>query len=642
MNTTILRHTTASIAALACILIGSMHLPAAETITKLSDHLFVHCGPINVGVIRDGEKALLIDCGDGCVAGLLSDIGVTSVDQIVFTHHHRDQAYGVHGLVAAGSKIGVPEKERVYFDDVKAYWNDPKNRWRVYESFHPHHLMLAESVHVDATYTDGQTIDWGPAKITAIATPGHTDGSISYLVEVDNRRVVFSGDVIYDAGQVWDIYSLQKGFSRGKRRIGDYHGFLGARDELLQSLRRLKSVKPDMLVPSHGRIIDDPPQGIDLLIDRLEKCYDNYVAISALRHYFPELFEEYANRPDHMKIRPGKTPPSCLRHFGTTWLVISKDKAAFVMDCGGTGPINEIQKLIKKGEITGVEGLWVTHYHFDHTDGIPKFQTTFDCLCYADKRLARVLTNPLAWRLPCISPGVTRVDNATTDGQSWQWREFRMTAYYLPGQTLYHGALLIEKDDLKMLFVGDSFTPAGVDDYCANNRNWLGHRVGFDRCVELIERLKPTHIFNCHVADAFDFTPVQCRKMRANLASREKLLGQLVPWDHANHGTDESWVRCFPYEQKTSAGKAIKLDVVVTNHSTKANMTACRAVLPSAWRSKPAPWIEKSIPPKSEGRLSISFNIPATAKPGRYAIPIDVRYAGRQLPQFTEAIIVVE
>ena len=51
-------------------------------------------GPINVGIVRDGARALLIDCGDGRVAGVLKQLGVTSIDQILFTHHHRDQACG--------------------------------------------------------------------------------------------------------------------------------------------------------------------------------------------------------------------------------------------------------------------------------------------------------------------------------------------------------------------------------------------------------------------------------------------------------------------------------------------------------------------------------------------------------------------
>jgi large subunit ribosomal protein L21 len=51
--------------------------------------------------------------------------------------------------------------------------------------------------------------------------------------------------------------------------------------------------------------------------------------------------------------------------------------------------------------------------------------------------------------------------------------------------------------------------------------------------------------------------------MRANLAEREKLFGELVPWDHANHGMDEPWVRCHPYEQKAAAGDKVEFDQVL-------------------------------------------------------------------------------
>ena len=53
--------------------------------------------------------------------------------------------------------------------------------------------MLGEPLAVDDAYEDGQTLDWGTARIRAIATPGHTDGSVSYLVEVDGRRVATCG-----------------------------------------------------------------------------------------------------------------------------------------------------------------------------------------------------------------------------------------------------------------------------------------------------------------------------------------------------------------------------------------------------------------------------------------------------------------
>jgi hypothetical protein len=203
-----------------------------------------------------------------------------------------------------------------------------------------------------------------------------------------------------------------------------------------------------------------------------------------------------------------------------------------------------------------------------------------------------------------------------------------------------------------MLFVGDSFTPAGMDDYCAHNRLWLGRGVGFDRCVALIEKLRPTHVFNCHVNEAFDFTPEQCRFMRRNLAEREKLFTELFPWDHPNYGSDEPWVRLEPYEQKAAPGGAVSVGVVVTNHSAEARGCACRAVLPRSWArgaGPPSPvvpdsaddWPAIEIPAKSEGTVRLAVGVPGDVEPGRYVVPVDVRYGRRVLPQFQEAIVVV-
>lgn len=607
-----------------------------QELVQLSEHLAVYRGPINVGIIRDGKKTLLIDCGDGRVQPLLEKRQATAVEQILFTHHHRDQACGAQAFVDRGARLTVPARERDYFEKVADYWNNPATRWHLYV-FHPHHLMLTESVPVATVVNDGQAITWGPARIQVLDTPGHTDGSVSYLVEVDGKRVVFCGDAIYDAGQIWELYSLQKGTSAPI----DYHGFLGARPQLIGSLRKIEAEHPDTLVPSHGQIMNDPPGAIQALVSRLDQCYDKYVAISAARYYFPQMFTEYAGRKDHMAIRAGKAVPECLRHFGTSWVLMSKDKSAFVMDCGSSNVIKQLQKLRDDGGIHAVEGLWITHYHDDHVDAVPEFQKTFDCPCITDRHVAEVITNPMAWRLPCVSPGVARVGRATSDGESWDWHEYHLTAYHFPGQTRYHAALFVESGDLRMLFVGDSFTLSGIDDYCAQNRNWLGAGVGFDRCIALIDKLRPTHIFNCHVGKAFDFTADECRLMRANLAERETLFEPLFPWDHANYGMDDSWIRCYPYEQKGVPGQQLTLDVVVTNHSAVPKKLACRAVLPRTWRSETGEWNSVEAPPKTEVMARVAITVPAGLAPGRHVVPIDVKFADRDLPQFTEAILVV-
>ena len=601
--------------------------------SQLSEHLYVHRGHVNTGILRDGDCALLIDPSGTTLQTELTELGITNVEQILFTHHHRDNTTGFP--MPDNIRVGVPEKEAAWFAEVETFWNDPQYRWHLY-NYHPHNLMLADAIRVTDAYTDGAQIAWGSASLTILETPGHTDGSVSYLIDVDGKRFAFTGDLIYDEGKIWELYSLQKG-----QQTSDYHGFLGARDELKESLEKVRQASPTALIPTHGVVMNDPDKAIDTLLERLAYCYDKYVAISALRHYFPQLFAEFEGHPGHMPIREGKPPPECLRHFGTTWLIISQNNEAFVMDCGSPNVIKQIQQLQADNEVSEVTQFWVTHYHDDHVNAIPEFQETFPCETITDTVVAQVITNPIGFRLPCISPAVTRVDRITQDGDSWQWNEFTMTAYHFPGQTYYHGGLLVEGQSVRMFFGGDSFTMAGIDDYCSGNRNLLGADVGYEKCLRLIQELKPTHIFNCHVDPAFDFTDAEIVCMLDTLAEREKCYTALFPWDHANYGMDEHWVRCYPYEQEVAPGETTELRVEITNHSDEPRTATAQPILPASWGMEIPP-AETTIPPRTDGHIDFSIPIPqhCTAS-GRIVIPVDITYNARPLGQFREAIFVL-
>ena len=598
--------------------------------SQLSRHLYVHHEHVNTGVLREGNRALLIDGSGTSLQTTLTELGIDSVEQILFTHHHRDSTAGFP--YPADVRIGVPATEIEWFAEVETFWNDPKYRWHLYNS-HPHNLMLANAMPVTDRYVEGAIIEWGPASIKVLETPGHTDGSVTYLVKVDEECFAFSGDLIYDTGKIWELYSLQKG-----QQTTDYHGFLGARDEIAESLEKLRHASPTVLIPTHGVVMKNPNTAIDVLLDRLTDCYDKYVSISALRHYFPKLFTEFEGRADHMPIREGKPPPEFLRHFGTTWLIISENREAFVMDCGSPNVIKQLQQLQAVGDILDVTQFWVTHYHDDHVNAIPEFQATFPCETITDAVVAEVITNPIGFRLPCISPAVTRVDRITREADSWQWNEFTMTAYHFPGQTYYHGGLLVEGRGVRMFFAGDSFTMAGIDDYCAGNRNLLGKDVGYEKCLRLIQRLKPTHIFNCHVAPAFDFTDAEITFMLDTLAEREQCYTALFPWDHANYGMDEHWIRCHPYEQALAPGKTAQFCVEITNHSSEPRTATVEPVLPSEW-DVAVPTSELTIPPKSVGGACFSIPTPQHCKlSGRVVVPMNITYNARPLGQFREAI----
>jgi glyoxylase-like metal-dependent hydrolase (beta-lactamase superfamily II) len=613
--------------------------------TRLAKNLIIHHGSINVGILLDGRRALLIDVGGGSMQETLRALGVESVAMILCTHHHRDQVSGVYQLLDRGTQLVVPLAEKPWFTDVEAYWANPAHRWHLYD-FRPHNLMLAQSVSVHQTVQAGDTLIWGDAKISVIGTPGHTDGSVSYLVALGETRYVFCGDVIYDAGQIWELYSLQKGY-----QTRDYHGFMGDRERLEESLQKLHNLQVDALIPSHGNIMRDPAHAIDLLYERLDRCYETYAAISALRYYFPELFEEFEGREDMlsqgrtMPIQPSFSYPDFLRHMGTSWIVSSEDGPAFVLDCGDPRMIHLIQALQARGDLGEIAWLWITHYHDDHVDALPAFQEAFECPIVAHESVAMVVEEPLAWRLPCISPVKIDVDRCVYHKETWAWHEFTLTAYHLPGQTRYHGGLLVEGRGARIFFVGDSFTPLGIDDYCAGNRNFLGEGVGFDACLALVQELTPDYILNCHVDVGFTFSDEVCALMRANLAERERLYGALLPWDHPNYGMDEHWVRCHPYEQHVAPGSTAQLDVVFTNHSNKVRETNCYPVLPvdcsngQHWEHVPPQRVR--IPPKTEGHARFVFGVPPQTPPGRYVVPIDVVYQQRHLGQFREAILVI-
>ena len=601
--------------------------------SQLSEHLYIHHGPVNTGILRDGDRALLVDPSGATLQPTLTALGITNVERMLFTHHHRDNTSGFS--IPNNTRVGVPAKEAAWFGEVETFWNDPQYRWHLY-NYHPHNLMLVNPICVDDTYTEGAEIKWGPASLTVLETPGHTDGSVTYLIDVDSKRFAFTGDLIYDEGKLWELYSLQKG-----QQTSDYHGFLGARDELKESLEKVRQASPTALIPTHGVVMDTPDRAIDALLERLAACYDKYVAISALRHYFPKLFTEFEGRTGHMPIREGKPPPEFLRHFGTTWLIISETGEAFVMDCGSPNVIKQIQRLQTSGEISEVTQFWVTHYHDDHVDAIPEFQATFPCETITDTVVARVITNPTAFRLPCISPAVTRVDRITRDGDSWQWNEFTMTAYHFPGQTYYHAGLLVEGHGTRMFFGGDSFTMSGIDDYCSGNRNLLGKDAGYEKCIRLIQHLKPTHIFNCHVDPAFDFTEAEIACMLDTLTEREKCYTALFPWGHANYGMDEHWVRCYPYEQEITPGETAQLRVEITNHSDEPRTATAQPMLPPAWDVEIDP-AHTTIPPKVDGHIDFSIPIPQHCEAfGRIVVPVDLTYNARPLGQFREAIFVL-
>lgn len=589
-----------------------------QSLTNLSHHLFVHRGAVNVGAIHRGSEALLIEFGDGAVLDVFEPSGIRWVDAVLFTHHHHDSVGDVRRMLPSGAWLGAPETEHALFEETDNYWQQPRNRWHLYH-FRPH-SVLAEPLQLSRTFMDGDTVKWHPARITVLSTPGHTDGSVTYLVDVDGQRIAFCGDLLYDAGQILELYSLQKGFGG----LTDYHGFMSAWREVITSLRRVQAAGATALVPTHGNIIRDPKNAIDLLEHRLREVYENYLSTSALWYYFPDLLRQQSPSPQPAATARTLPTPDFLRHLGTSWAVRSDDGHLLVMDCGGQEVIQQVEEWLHSGEIRAVDALWITHYHDDHVDAIPDFQARFACPVIAEQSVAEVVVNPSAWRLPCLSPAAVSVDRIVQHGEQWQWQEFALTAYHFPGQSLYHSGLLVEGHGLRLFFCGDSLTPTGLDDYCAFNRNLLGDGIGYDFCLQLLEQIQPDMVFNCHVDKPFSPSPDDLRAWRALLTQRRTLLAQLLPWEDLNDGIDPFSVFCFPYQQHTHPGQEVSFELLVMNYSPHERAFRFMLSLPEPWKAPLGAPVTHLVPSYLETRIPFRLSVPANAPTGRWVITVSV------------------
>jgi glyoxylase-like metal-dependent hydrolase (beta-lactamase superfamily II) len=98
-------------------------VPASD-LKKLSENLYLLEDTCNVYLVRDGSRGLLIDFGSGNILKYLSGLGISKVDWILHTHHHRDQCQGDYKAVERSIPIAVPAHERHLFADAENFWRN--------------------------------------------------------------------------------------------------------------------------------------------------------------------------------------------------------------------------------------------------------------------------------------------------------------------------------------------------------------------------------------------------------------------------------------------------------------------------------------------------------------------------------------
>lgn len=610
---------------------GLLTRPAVP-LTGLPPGVHYQPGPVNRVVI--GDKLAIYGCGV---------VPERPPRWVLFTHARRDLLRASRWLLDHGGIAVIPAGEAEWFVQPELFWV----RWES-ARFHDYSQMSTRvpywPVRKWQAVRGGELLDFDGVRVEVLDTPGLTPHAVSYLIELDGRRLAFTGDLIYGHGQMLELYSLQGPIP--ELNVRGYHGYLARAAELIGSLEAVLERKPDVVVPAHGPIIEDPQAAVQTLIKRLRELLRSHFRTDALRWYWGE--ENYRRRAgrvlrgeilDPMPMAEQRALPDWILAVENSRLLLSRSGAAFLIDAGNRRIEDELDRLIAAGRIRALEGIWITHYHDDHTEHVSRLAARFRCPIYFIEQMRDVLAHPGRYHLPCLTLNSIR-GRAVRDGERWRWCEFELRADFFPGQTLYHGGLLARRDDGQTVyFLGDSFTPSGVDDYCMQNRNLFYDELGYGRCFRILGTLAPqTWLINQHVEPMFHFSREQLELMRTEFEHRRRVVTELGPWPDPDYAVDETWVRIYPYACDVTQGSELTLEARILNHSPHPERFVVHWNVPEGWKL-----VESSGPlivlPKMEGAARARVRA-ATA--GLHLVTVDITFGGRTFWEWTEALVRVK
>jgi glyoxylase-like metal-dependent hydrolase (beta-lactamase superfamily II) len=588
---------------------------------------------VNVYVLRRDNEAILIDFGGGDVLDHLGAFGVERVTDVLLTHFHRDVTQGLARAHAASIRIWAPPTERDLIERVDEHWQ-ARPLDNIYD-LREDRFALLEPVPLTGVVEEYRTRRFGAFDVLTLPTPGHTLGSVSYVVDMDGRRLAFTGDLIAAPGKVWSLAATQ----------WTYTGIEGLGSTMLSGLGLLDQAA-DRLLPAHGEPIDDPPAAITLLNDRLQRLIDMRT---------PEW------RPADLRATPWlEISKHLLRNrtsVANTYALLSDDGSALLIDYGydfttglpsGTDRssrrpwLETIPALKRQFGIDRVEVAIPTHYHDDHVAGFNLLRDVEGAQVWAPANMAPMLEEPRRFDLPCLWYDPIPVDRALAFGRSFRWHEYEITVHELPGHTLFAAAIEFEVDARRVVATGDQQDGRWVAGERPEDLNYqYRNRFRIDdfrRSAELYARIRPDLMISGHwlpraVTDDYLAALLDAGSELAELHR------ELLPLDAADFGAEGFGARIEPYRSELRVGEVVALRVFVRNPFARDAEACVRLALPAGWTGEPA---EAIAPLAALGEGHVDFEVRPTAAPVRRArLAADLTVDGARFGQQAEALVTV-
>jgi glyoxylase-like metal-dependent hydrolase (beta-lactamase superfamily II) len=601
---------------------------------RLTEHLYRFEDTCAVYIVREGANCVLIDFGSGKVLDHLRDLGISKVEWILHTHHHRDQCQGDHKAVERGIPIAVPQHERHLFADAENFW---RNR-RVFHLYYVRNDFntITENITVARALADYSTFRWNKTDFFVLPTPGHTLGAITLIAKIDGKQVAFSGDLMHSPGKIQNLYDTQI----------NYGGSEGI-DLGIYSLARLREQKPELLCPSHGAPLPDPDSGIAETIQRLTAYYQ---------------FQTGSEPSD--ANRPYAISPHLICHYQTTssfYAVVSNSGKAMFIDYGSasglhfgnferaTAPTDRIRfvehsidGLKRDFGLKSIDVAMPSHMHDDHMNGFPHLIRRHGAKVWCYENMVDIFQNPRGHNLGCILGEAFKVSRSFRHGEKFKWEEFEFEITHSPGHTEYQMALFVTIDGNRVAFTGDALFPNPRNDGTLRHNLIFRNHVENDSHMKSIHNLiehEPTLIAPGH-GRAYPVDKPLLLATEQKLRKQQQLFADVLPDGEVNFGLDPSWVKIYPYQMLLAPGGRQRAEVRVRNYKASPMKIEVAIIAPSEWRIQPD-LLQFDIPAGSQRAEAFEIALPKdwSAPSARFAIAADVRSDGAYLGQITEAVV---
>ncbi|WP_194420916.1 MBL fold metallo-hydrolase [Microbacterium abyssi] len=577
------------------------------------------------------RDAVAIDFGSGLALEHLDDLGVRRITDVLMTHHHRDQGQGLPLAIEHGARIHVPPVERELFDRVEEMWERRPldNDYNLRQD----RFSLLSSVAVHATVPEYREMDAAGVRLRVVPTPGHTIGSVTYLLEREDETIAFSGDLIYAPGKVWSLAATQWSYTQNE---GPGMTVLSARMLAREGVTRL--------APSHGDVIDDAVAALEMLADTMQQYVDS-------RRSYPwdllaRLDDPYVALTPHLLMN--RTSMSC------SYVVLSETGEALMIDYGydmttGIVPGQEraarrpwlasLPALRRDHSVTRITVALPTHYHDDHIAGMPLLRDIEGTALWIPENVAPTMADPWREDLPCQWYDPIVADRVLPLDEPFTWNEYTFTAHAQPGHTLYAVAYALEIDGLTVVFTGDQQEGLGGKDGRRDIMNYQYRnlfRLGdYSRSAELYRRIGPGLMASGHweprwVDDEYLEYLAESGRFVDELHER------LLPLDDLSIGPDGQVARVTPYRRRATVDEQLEYAVHVRNPLAGRAAARLTPVLPIGWRSS-QPEIDLDLGPSEEA--SVLLTVTPSSAGSRQRLAIDVTIGDLRLGQHAEALL---